>query len=628
MSYLVLARKYRPQTFADLIGQEQVSRTLQNALASGRVAHAYLFTGPRGVGKTTAARLLAMCLTCQDPDPAARPCQLCVNCLEIKGGQAVDVIELDGASNRGINEIRNLRETVKYSPAQSRYKVYIIDEVHALTKDAFGALLKTLEEPPPQVVFIFATTDPQKVLPTILSRCQRYDFKRITVEDIVGRLTDVAARENITAEAEAITLIARQAEGGLRDALSLMDQAIAAGDGQITLAGVQVSLGLMDPTIIMGVVNSVLKGEVGTALGFLDEAYLRGYDFSDLGLKILEFARTLALLKAGAGKKDILNLTESEIAEYSTLITDHSLATLHRHFSSWLKFQNDLNHSPAPRWTLEAQIISLAQLEPLVETGELLARLGKLLAQNPPPPRPAAVTAPSSMATMPAQAIAAPAMAVPAMPAQAVTTPPLTSPEITTSTLAPTPLQTSPKVVNSLQPGPVETTGPAASEVSLAPEVSEPKSYATWEDFWQDQQNNISETMRNMLQGAQARIWSSSHVILDLVPGKDLGPAIRRMALQELEPLFKKALGTLPSIELFQEPPVDVAAEYLAEFKNSEIGQKISQTLEGEWCEFRPQAPEEIESQTEETNKNDVEFTPEATEENDVEFPPEESEGD
>ena len=199
MSYLVLARKYRPRTFADLIGQEQVSRSLKNALASGRVAHAYLFAGPRGVGKTTAARLLAMSLTCLAESPPDRPCGHCANCLEIQDGRAVDVIEVDGASSRGINEIRELRETVSYLPAKSRSKVYIIDEVHALTKDAFGALLKTLEEPPAHVVFIFATTDAHKMPATILSRCQRYDFRRIRVTDIAGRLARVAELENIPA---------------------------------------------------------------------------------------------------------------------------------------------------------------------------------------------------------------------------------------------------------------------------------------------------------------------------------------------------------------------------------------------------------------------------------------------
>ncbi|MDR0882496.1 MAG: DNA polymerase III subunit gamma/tau, partial [Candidatus Adiutrix sp.] len=278
MSYLVLARKYRPQTFADLVGQEQVSRTLQNALATGRVAHAYLFSGPRGVGKTTAARLLAMSLSCLAEKVADRPCGVCENCLEIQSGQSVDVIEVDGASNRGIDEIRDLREKVKYRPAKGQYKVYIIDEVHALSKDAFNALLKTLEEPPPHVVFIFATTETHKVLPTILSRCQRYDFRRIRVEDIAKRLAQVAEQEHIAAEPLALEIIARQAEGGLRDSLSLMDQAIAAGGGAaLTAAQVQQSLGLIDQALVRLVAGETLAGHPAEALSALDEAYLRGY---------------------------------------------------------------------------------------------------------------------------------------------------------------------------------------------------------------------------------------------------------------------------------------------------------------------------------------------------------------
>ncbi len=389
MSYLVLARKYRPRTFADLVGQEQVSRTLKNALATGRVAHAYLFSGPRGVGKTTAARLLAMALSCRAEKISDRPCGLCENCLEIQSGQAVDVIEVDGASNRGINEIRDLRETVKYLPAKSPYKVYIIDEVHALTKDAFNALLKTLEEPPPHVVFIFATTETHKVLPTILSRCQRYDFRRIKVEDIAARLARVAEMENIEAEPEALELIARQAEGGLRDSLSLMDQAIAAAGGQLTAEGVRRSLGLIDQALVREALLATLEGEAATALAALDEAYLRGYDFKDLGLKFLEYARGLTLIKVSRQNAELLNLTETEEKDFAEQAGKYSLETLHRQFDSWLNFQRELGYSRQPRWLLEAQIIRLAHLAPVTKVAELVERLGKLLSQNPPP-RPSA----------------------------------------------------------------------------------------------------------------------------------------------------------------------------------------------------------------------------------------------
>ncbi|MDR2934298.1 MAG: DNA polymerase III subunit gamma/tau, partial [Candidatus Adiutrix sp.] len=416
MSYLVLARKYRPQTFADLVGQEQVSRSLKNALATGRVAHAYLFTGPRGVGKTTAARLLSMSLTCLAEDPLARPCGHCENCLEIQNGQAVDVIEVDGASNRGINEIRELRETVKFLPAKSRAKVYIIDEVHALTKDAFNALLKTLEEPPAHVVFIFATTEAHRMPATILSRCQRYDFRRIQAADIAKRLAQVAELENIPAEPEALDIIARQAEGGLRDSLSLMDQAIALGRGAITAEDVRQGLGLIDPALVGRIMESILEGRAGQAVAAVDEAYRHGCDFKNLALKLLEYSRGLALIKVDRRNADLLNLTETEAGNLAAAAGRHSLPTLHRHFESWLKFQGEAGFSPQPRWLMEAQVIRLASLPALMPLADLAARLERLLASNPPPRPPAAASALMAPTPPPGRQELPPAEPAPAKP--------------------------------------------------------------------------------------------------------------------------------------------------------------------------------------------------------------------
>ncbi len=259
-SYRVLALKYRPQSFDDVVGQKHVTQTLANAIAVDRVAHAYLFCGPRGVGKTTAARILAKALNCEQ-GPTATPCNVCTPCLDITGGRSLDVLEIDGASNRGINEVRELRENVRYAPSGMRYKVYIIDEVHMLTTEAFNALLKTLEEPPKHVIFVFATTEPFKVPGTILSRCQRFDFARIPAREITARLTEVIARENraideqnkaagektshVEVTPEALALVARRAAGGLRDALSLMDQIISAADGPVDRAIVERTLGLV-----------------------------------------------------------------------------------------------------------------------------------------------------------------------------------------------------------------------------------------------------------------------------------------------------------------------------------------------------------------------------------------------
>jgi DNA polymerase-3 subunit gamma/tau len=354
-----------------------------------------------------------MSLTCLAEDPSARPCGHWENCLEIQNGQAVDVIEVDGASNRGINEIRDLRETVKFLPAKSRAKVYIIDEVHALTKDAFNALLKTLEEPPAHVVFIFATTEAHRMPATILSRCQRYDFRRIRADDIVKRLTQVAELENIPAEPEALELIARQAEGGLRDSLSLMDQAIALGRGVITAEDVRQGLGLIDPALVGRIIDSVLEGQVAQAVAAVDEAYRHGYDFKNLALKLLEYSRGLALIKVDRRNADLLNLTEIEAGNLAATAGQYSLPTLHRHFESWLKFQGEAGFSPQPRWHLEAQVIRLASLPALMPLADLVARLERLLSQNPPPRPPMAI-----------QAAAAPANPAPIPPSISPEPPP------------------------------------------------------------------------------------------------------------------------------------------------------------------------------------------------------------
>jgi DNA polymerase-3 subunit gamma/tau len=375
-----MARKYRPKSFADLVGQGQVTRTLTQALKTGRVAHAYLFTGPRGVGKTTAARLLAAALACESAGP--RPCGECPRCREIQSGRSVDVLEMDAASNRGINEIRGIRDTVKFLPTRNRYKVYIIDEVHALTPDAFNALLKTLEEPPSHVVFVFATTEAHKLPATILSRCQRYDFRRIRVEDIAGRLKTVAEAEGLPYEPSALTALARQAEGGLRDALGLADQ-VAASEGELTADAVSRSLGLIRRELTARVASAAFKGDAGEALLALKDAYEAGCDFKELGLRVLERVRDLALFKASPKAAEMLDLTDAEEAEYRETVKPLSLSELHRHFESWLKVYAELARHPQPRWLLESHVIRTAQAGPLENLAELTAALAALLEENP-----------------------------------------------------------------------------------------------------------------------------------------------------------------------------------------------------------------------------------------------------
>ncbi len=577
-SYLVLARKYRPQTFNDLVGQEQVSRTLQNALTTGRVAHAYLFSGPRGVGKTTAARLLAMALSCLADDIGQRPCGKCQNCLEIQSGQAVDVIEVDGASNRGIDDIRDLRETVKYLPAKSRYKVYIIDEVHALTGNAFNALLKTLEEPPAHVVFIFATTETHKVLPTILSRCQRYDFRRIRVEDITRRLKEVAEMEKIEADPAALEVIARQAEGGLRDSLSLMDQIIAAGSGQITLEIVENALGLIDQKIVRGVVAQTLGGAAPAALHLLAEAYLKGYDFKDLGLKILEHIRALALIKVSFENAQFLDLTEAEEKYLKQTASEFSLENINQHFDVWLKFQNDLQRHPQPRWLMEAQIIRLSQMAPMIPLTELAGRLEKLLAQNPPP-RPQAQLGQATPQRMQASEYSAPA-----------------TPQQIKETLAVTP---------------VPTTEPPLTAIN------------SWPLFWQNFAKKLDNASQALLKDCNADIFSPSQVIIRFKKPIIIGDFIKKNLQAALSPLLKAALGQEPTIDFLVPEKAASSAESeddrswslnkLKLLKEEPEIKTLMERLPGDFVEYRPVAPD-LEEEDEEPGALDANSADESAE--------------
>lgn len=401
MSYLVLARKYRPRTLTDVVGQDHVVRPLSNALKSGRIAHAYLFSGARGVGKTTAARLLAMALNCPAP-VEQRPCGQCDSCREIIEGQAVDVFEVDGASNRGIDEIRQLRDTVKYLPGKGQYKVYIVDEVHMLTPQAFNALLKTLEEPPDHVIFIFATTEAHKVLPTILSRCQRYDFKRIRQTDLVTRLQSIAQAENIRISYGALRLLARESEGSLRDALSLFDQAIAYCGLTIEDQDVIYALGLIDQTMVSTLVSTILAGQAGPALDCLDQIMAFGYDTKDLAVQALEFIRSLVIAKVSVEPEKILDLLDAELATFKSLAGRYSLETLNFHMSAWLEVQGRLTRSSQPRLVLETLIVRLAQVEPLQPLAELIARLEAFLGAGYPA-SPTAGSAPRRASTAPAE---------------------------------------------------------------------------------------------------------------------------------------------------------------------------------------------------------------------------------
>jgi len=364
-----LYRKWRSQTFSDMVGQEPVIRTLKNALRDGKLAHAYLFTGPRGTGKTSIARLLAKTINCPDAKNG-EPCNICEQCREITAGNSFNVIEIDAASNRGIDSIRDLREKVMMPPTTGKYKVYILDEAHMLTTEAFNALLKTLEEPPPHAIFVMATTDVHKMLPTVLSRCQRFDFKRITTQQIVDHLNFVAEQEQIELDRGAAELIARAAAGGMRDALSLLDQAIAYAGQHVSLAQVQIMLGVADPRAIQKFILHIAHLDSANGLHLINELVEAGADLRQVNAQVAEFWRAMMLAKAGANIAAIIDGTEDEVYEIkqtAQLFALEELTACARIFA-----QNDLvqKNQGTPQLGLELALLACLELHRSVQGGQ------------------------------------------------------------------------------------------------------------------------------------------------------------------------------------------------------------------------------------------------------------------
>ena len=351
MSYQVLARKWRPQTFDSVVGQDAITRTLRNALASGRIAHAYLFAGPRGIGKTTTARLLARALLCT-ARTGPEPCGKCAVCVEGLAGTLVDVIEIDGASNRGIEEIRTLRENVKYTPARGKYKVYIIDEVHQLTEAAFNALLKTLEEPPPHIVFVLATTDPREIPPTVLSRVQRFDFRPIAPDALRASLEHILNEEKVAFEPAALPVIVRAAEGSLRDALSLLDTAIAYGEGRLEAETTARLLGATAPVTVRAFATAVVEHDTAAALDAIDRAARDGEDLLAFTRDGIELLRLTLVLKAAPNAKPA-DLTHTEGNELRKLGEGASLDEILYVLRAFLEADALMRESPHPRVELE-----------------------------------------------------------------------------------------------------------------------------------------------------------------------------------------------------------------------------------------------------------------------------------
>ncbi len=376
MSYTVMARKRRPQAFETVVAQSHVTTTLQNAIRQGRVAQSYLFSGPRGTGKTTMARLLAMALNCEQ-GPTAEPCRECASCVAIRQGNSMDVLEIDGASNRGIDEIRQLREEVGYAASQGKRKVYIIDEVHMLTTEAFNALLKTLEEPPAHVVFVFATTEAHKVPETILSRCQRYNFRRIPPVAIVEELKMAVIEEGVTAEESALFLIARKADGGMRDALSLLDQVIAFSDADVTENAVQNLLGLIPRDVYFDLTQAIVDRNGARALEIVDQLAREGSDLGEFVAGLMAHFRHL-LVACAAGDLTDENLPEADRKQYAEVAAQFEEADLVRMFNAVGELEAQIGRVNEPRFWLELTVMKLVQMTSSIDLQVLISRLEQL----------------------------------------------------------------------------------------------------------------------------------------------------------------------------------------------------------------------------------------------------------
>ncbi len=369
MTYLVFARKYRPMTFDEVVGQQHIVKTLKNSILNNRLHHAFIFAGPRGVGKTTTARILAKSLNCET-GVTVTPCNKCSICNEITNGSSMDVQEIDAASHTGVDNVRDIIDKVAYTPIKARYKVYIIDEAHMLSKAAFNALLKTLEEPPPHVKFIFATTEPNKIIPTITSRCQRFDFKRVENTDIVNHLEELLKKEKIKYTRSALSVIARESHGSVRDSLSILEHIVSFSTGDVNDEAITRALGLISRSTIIRLFKHILNKEKEKAIEIIDESYMAGFDLQLLFNELLILTRNTILLKIGQNKIIYNDLIDSEIEELKPLITQYTSQGLHMLFDIFFNASEEIIRSEHPLFTAEISIlkaITVSSLRPIEE---------------------------------------------------------------------------------------------------------------------------------------------------------------------------------------------------------------------------------------------------------------------
>jgi DNA polymerase III subunit gamma/tau len=411
MSYTVLARKYRPQKFSEVIGQEHVTRTLQNALEQGRTAHGYIFSGHRGIGKTTVARILAAALNCRSQDkPSAEPCGICESCTEIRAGNAVDVIEIDAATNRGIDEIRELREGARYKPARDRFKIYILDEAHQITDAAFNALLKTLEEPPDHIVFMLATTQPEDIPQTIRSRCQHFSFRAVKFDAIVAQLRDLVTRENIEADDDALALLAEAGDGSMRDALSILDQAIASAAGRVTADSVRNLVGAAPAHILEQVMQAVSEGKSEEVLRQVDHLISEGHSPTHFARQMVRFLRNATVAKVAGKDSSLLQVSSEERERVARVAEMFSEEDLTRHLQIMLRTHSELGYKQEQRFHLELGLLKMTHAQKLIPIEQLLsdAAAAPATTAQRPPARPAIVSAPGAETRRPESPTARP----------------------------------------------------------------------------------------------------------------------------------------------------------------------------------------------------------------------------
>ena len=401
MSYTVLARKYRPQKFSEVIGQEHVSRTLQNAIEQGRSAHGYIFSGHRGIGKTTVARILAMALNCRSQNkPVPEPCGVCESCTEIRAGNAVDVIEIDAATNRGIDEIRELREAARYRPARDRFKIYILDEAHQITDAAFNALLKTLEEPPDHVVFMLATTQPEDIPQTIRSRCQHFSFRAVKFDAIVAQLRDLVTREKIEADDDALALLAEAGDGSMRDAFSILDQAIASASGKVTADSVRNLVGAAPAHILERVMQAVSEGRSEEVLRQVDHLIGQGHSPTHFARQMVRFLRNATVAKIAGKDSSLLQVSSEERERVARVAEWFGEEDLTRHLQIMLRTHSELGYKQEQRFHLELGLLKMAHAQKLLPIEQLLSEVATAPAASAqkPPARPAIVGNASNLA--------------------------------------------------------------------------------------------------------------------------------------------------------------------------------------------------------------------------------------